>query len=61
MPYVLKSGETAEKAAWELLGDKRLVNELHVVNSIAYVRGEKMGPPARWAASPRHREASQQE
>lgn len=45
-----------EKAAWELLGDKRLVNELHVVNGIAYVRGEKMGPPARYAGEPPRRE-----
>jgi hypothetical protein len=57
MPYHLKSGETPEKAAWELLGDKRLVNELHVVNGIAYVRGEKMGPPARYAGqAPQRRE-----
>ena len=56
MPYHLKSGETAEKAAWELLGDKRLVNELQIVNGIAYVRGERMGPPAKWAAGPVRRQ-----
>jgi len=56
VPYTLKSGETAEKAAWELLGDKRLVNELHVVNGVAYVRGERMGPPARYAGQPARRE-----
>jgi len=56
MPYELKSGDTAERAAYELLGDKRLTNELEIVNGIAYVRGEKAGPPARWAAGPRKRE-----
>lgn len=39
-------------AAWHLLGDKRLTNEIHVVNGIAYLRDERMGPPARWAAAP---------
>ena len=43
-------------AAWELLGDKRLVNELQIVNGIAYVRGERMGPPAKWAAGPVRRQ-----
>jgi hypothetical protein len=28
------------------------VNEIHVVNGIAYIRGERMGPPAKWAAKP---------
>jgi len=55
VPYKLKSGDTAERAAYELLGDKRLTNELHIVNGIAYVRGEKMGPPAKWAAAPPRR------
>ena len=39
-------------AAWHLLGDKRLTNELQIVNGVAYIRGEKMGPPAKWAAAP---------
>jgi len=55
VPYKLKSGDTAERAAYELLGDKRLTNELHIVNGVAYVRGEKMGPPAKWAAAPPRR------
>jgi len=49
MAYKLKGGETPEKAAFEVLGDKRLVNELNIVNGVAYVRGEKLGPPARYA------------
>ena len=52
MPYHLKSGQTAEEAAFLLLGDKRLVNELQIIHGIAYVRGEKLGPPAKWAAAP---------
>lgn len=52
MAIKLQSGDTPEKAAYLLLGDKRLVNEIHVVNGMAYVRGEKMGPPARWAGQP---------
>ena len=39
--------------AWLLLGDRRLTNELQIVNGIAYIRGEKAGPPAKWAAAPR--------
>ena len=39
-------------AAYKLLGDKRLVNEIEVVNGVAYIRGERSGPPARWAAAP---------
>jgi hypothetical protein len=50
--YTLKSGEDVSDAAFEMLGDRRLVNELHVVNGIAFLRGEKAGPPAKWAAAP---------
>ena len=32
MAYRLKSGETPQDAALELLGDRRLTNELHIVN-----------------------------
>ncbi len=49
MAYQLKSGETPAKAAWLLLGDKRLGNDLEIHNGMAYVRGEKTGPPARYA------------
>jgi hypothetical protein len=52
MAYHLKSGETPEDAARELLGDGRLTNEIHIISGIAYIRGEKMGPPAKWAADP---------
>lgn len=51
MAYKLKSGQTPEDAAFLLLGDKRLTNELHIVNGVAYIRGERMGPPARYAGS----------
>ena len=50
--YKLKSGETLEDAAHEMLGDKRLVNEIHVIDGVAYLHNEKMGPPAKWAAAP---------
>ena len=53
MPYKLQSGDTPERAAFELLGDKRLTNELQIVNGVAYVRGERLGPPAKWAAASR--------
>lgn len=52
MSYKLKSGETIEDAAWELLGDRRLTNEIHLINGEAFLRGEKSGPPAKWAAAP---------
>jgi hypothetical protein len=35
-----------------MLGDKRLTNELQIINGVAYIRGEKAGPPAKWAAAP---------
>src|ERR1035437_513756 len=52
MSHQLKSGQTPEDAAYELLGDRRLTNEIHIIGGGAYVRGEKIGPPARWAADP---------
>lgn len=52
MSYKLRSGDKPEDAAYEMLGDKRLVNELHIINGVAYLRGEKAGPPAKWAAVP---------
>jgi hypothetical protein len=51
MSYKLKSGQTPADAAFEILGDARLVNELHVVNGTAYLRGEHQGPPAKYAAA----------
>ncbi len=38
--------------AYRLLGDKRLVNEIEIVDGVARIRGEKAGPPAKWAAAP---------
>ncbi len=58
MSYRLQSGETPGDAAYRLLGDRRLVNELQIVSGIAYVRGERAGPPAKWAAAPPGRERS---
>lgn len=52
MAYKLRSGETPEAAAAHLLGDSRLVNEIHIENGIAYIKGEKLGPPAKYAAEP---------
>jgi hypothetical protein len=52
MALKLKSGQTAEEAAAILLGDSRLVNEIHIEEGIAYIKGEKMGPPAKYAAEP---------
>ena len=52
MAYKLKSGETPEDAARLLLGDSRLTNEIHIINGTAYIRGEKLGPPAKYAADP---------
>lgn len=52
MGYKLKSGESEGDAAFELLGDRRLTNEIHVIDGTAYLRGEKAGPPAKWAAAP---------
>ena len=56
MAHKLKTGETLEQVAFEILGDKRLTNELHQVGDMVYVRGEKLGPPAKWAAAPPKRE-----
>lgn len=52
MSYRLKTGETPEAAAAHLLGDSRLVNEIHLVEGVAYINGEKLGPPAKYAAEP---------
>jgi hypothetical protein len=52
MSYRLKSGQTLADAAYMVLGDRRLTNELHQVGDVVYVRGERLGPPARWAAAP---------
>ncbi len=53
MSYRLKSGQTIADAAYTVLGDRRLTNELQQVGDVVYVRGERLGPPARWAAAPR--------
>jgi hypothetical protein len=55
--YKLKSGDTPEDAAHEMLGDRRMTHEIQIINGIAYLRGEKMGPPAKWAAAPAKQEA----
>lgn len=52
MPYKLKPTETEADAAWHLLGDRRLTNEIRVVNGTAFLHDERPGPPARWAADP---------
>ena len=52
MPYQLKQGEGPPQAALALLGDSRLINEIDVVDGKAYVKGESLGPPAKWAAAP---------
>ncbi len=57
MSHRLTSGQTPEDVAWLLLGDRRLTNELQIVGGIAYIRGEKAGPPAKWAAAPRKQDA----
>src|SRR2546430_9938189 len=59
MSYHLRSGETPADAAFKLLGDARLVNEIHVVNGVAYIDGEHLGPPAKWAAQPPRHESDQ--
>jgi hypothetical protein len=56
--HKLKSGQTLADAAYLLLGDRRLTNELHQVGDTVYLRNEKMGPPAKWAAAPPKRERS---
>jgi hypothetical protein len=50
--YQLKPGESPEDAAQALLGDRRLTTELDVSYGVAYVKGERHGPPAQWAARP---------
>lgn len=53
MSLRLKSGQTLADAAYTMLGDRRLTNEVQQVGDVVYLRGEKPGPPARWAAAPR--------
>ncbi len=53
MSYRLKSGQTLADAAYIMLGDKRLTNEVHQMGAVVYLRGERLGPPAKWAAAPR--------
>lgn len=52
MAYRLRAGESKEDAAQALLGDARLVNELDIIQGVAYVKGEKTGPPSSWGAKP---------
>jgi hypothetical protein len=52
MPYQLKPGEDISHAAQALLGDARMIHEIHVVHGTAYLKAERMGPPAKWAAAP---------
>lgn len=61
MSYKLLSGDTPADAAHVLLGDRRLVNEIHIIDGIAYLRNEKAGPPAKWAAAPPKQQQSQLE
>lgn len=49
----MQPGEMAADAAQIMLGDRRLTNEIEILHGIAYVRGEKHGPPAKWAADPK--------
>lgn len=50
--YKLKPGETQADAAWHILGDRRLTNEVRILNGAAYLLEEKPGPPAKWEADP---------
>lgn len=52
MGYKLKTGEDESDAAFELLGDRRLTNEIHVIDGTAYLKAEKAGPPTKWAGAP---------
>jgi hypothetical protein len=38
-----------------------LTNELQIINGIAYIRGEKAGPPAKWAAAPPQQEPKKEQ
>lgn len=37
-----------------LFGDARATNEIDIVDGYAYVKGEALGPPAKWAGEPPH-------
>lgn len=52
MAYRLQPGEDESIAAHRMLGDARLTHEIMVINGVAYLRDEKAGPPAPWAADP---------
>ena len=54
MSYRLKSGQTLADAAYLMLGDRRLTNEVQQVGDVVYIRGERLGPPTKWAAAPPH-------
>lgn len=56
--YKLGPQETAEDAAWNMLGDRRLTNEISLINGVAYLKDERTGPPAKWAADPKHLKTS---
>jgi len=47
-----EADQTPEDLAWQLLGDRRLTNEIEMIGDRAYIKGEKHGPPAKWAAAP---------
>ena len=51
--YKLQPEETIEDAAWHMLGDRRLTNEVRIIGDKAYLMDEKPGAPARWAADPK--------
>ncbi|MFI4977525.1 MAG: hypothetical protein ACHQC8_02435 [Solirubrobacterales bacterium] len=59
----ISEGDTPFTLAQSLLGDGNMAQELMIpgwdgdphhlpVGSMAYVKGEKMGPPAKWTADP---------
>ena len=44
--------ETLNQVAQRMLGDGRPTHEIQLVGDTAYLKDEKPGPPARWAADP---------
>jgi hypothetical protein len=50
--YKLQPEETIADAAWHMLGDRRLTNEIVLMDGKAYLRDERPGRVARWAADP---------
>ena len=50
MALKLEPHQTAEDAAHLLLGDRRLTNEVEVIGGYAYIKGERQGPAAKYAA-----------